>query len=120
MHEINFKDISIIKSGGVIESSKKEFSSSSKNLSTNTDGYSHSRRINKTKNSEKNTQQASKVPWCPTGTQMSVKNTSWKKAIAETNMKPLQPTERATLFSAWTPLNDDKSNSKVNGFKNLK
>ncbi len=118
MHEISFKDISIIKSGGVLESSKNAFSSSSKALNTGAGGVSTNIRLNptkkSTKNITKNMQEAAKAPWCPSGTQMSVKNTSWKKAIAETNMKPLEPTERATLFSTWTPLSDEKSNSKVN------
>lgn len=110
MHEISFKDISIIKSGGAIDSTKLT-SKSSHDINQNT-----VTKLNTTKKSlkhaTKSAQEAAKAPFRPSSTQMSVKNTSWKKSIAESNMVP-QENERTTLFSTWTPLSDEKTNNKV-------
>ena len=50
-----------------------------------------------------------KVPFYPAGS--NVKNL--KKTIADNIMVPYN-NEKATLYSTWTPLSDEKSNQKVN------
>ena len=91
MHEISFKNISAIKPSGL--------------------DASHTKPNKKTADATKPAKP--KVPFYPSSTQMSVKNTSWKKSIAESNLVPYE-NERTTLFSTWTPLSDEKSNQRVN------
>lgn len=108
MHDLSFKDISIIKSGGAVETSIKSNNSLKKSRSS-------SGMLNTSKKSLKNSKmniQEAKAPFYPSSTQMSTKNTSWKKSIAESNLIPFN-NEKQTLYSTWTPLNDEKSNHKV-------
>ena len=108
MNDISFKDISIIKSGGAIETSIKSNNSLKKSRS-NISGMNISKKS--LKNSRSNLQET-KAPFYPSSTQMSTKTTCWKKSIAENNLIPFD-NEKQTLYSTWTPLNDEKSNNKV-------
>ena len=51
------------------------------------------------------------APFYPASTHLS--NMSLKKSIAENNAV-LSDSEKASLYSTWTPLSDEKSNQKVN------
>ena len=51
-----------------------------------------------------------KIPFYPASTHLS--SMSLKKSIAENNAV-LSDHEKASLYSTWTPLSDEKSNQKV-------
>ena len=51
-----------------------------------------------------------KVPFYPASTHLS--NASLKKTIADINAVTID--EKASLYSTWTPLSDEKTNQKVN------
>lgn len=107
MNEISLNNISIIKSSNPNLSQKKENShtSSKTNMTIDKNLIANSKTNLKTKTIEH------KAPFYPPSTQMSSK--SLKKTIAENNLVPYD-NEKATLYSTWTPLSDDKSNQKVN------
>lgn len=122
MNELSFRDISIIKSGGAIDYNTassamnpiKKDTVKINNVSTGT-----VTKVNTSKKSLRNTttakessQSIHKTPFYPSSTQMSTKTTAWKKTIAESNMVPYE-NERTTLFSTWTPLNDEKTNTRL-------
>ena len=107
MNEISLNNISIIKSSNPNLSHKKENSHTSltkNNMTIDKNLISNSKTNLKTKTIEH------KAPFYPPSTQMSSK--SLKKTIAENNLVPFD-NEKATLYSTWTPLSDDKSNQKV-------
>jgi hypothetical protein len=102
MHEISFKNISIIKSSN-LDDTRNDVSTQGKTKKSNDT-------TNKSKS--KSTNEVKMPPFYPASTQLQTKNNSWKKSIAQNNMIPFE-NERQTLFSTWTPLSDEKSNRKV-------
>lgn len=84
-----------------------------KNTALNTTGLST--KMNETTNTNNKSLKQSKsnseikVPFYPASTHLS--NMSLKKSIAENNAVSID--EKASLFSTWTPLSDEKSNQKV-------
>ncbi|CAF0723675.1 unnamed protein product [Brachionus calyciflorus] len=101
MNEISFKDLSLM---------NKSLNSSKTNLNS----VSKTEFMSKTKLAETKTKTSknneNKIPFYPPGTQLSHK--SLKKSIAENNLVPYE-NEKATLYSTWTPLSDEKSNNKL-------
>jgi hypothetical protein len=63
---------------------------------------------NKLKQSKSSSE--TKIPFYPASTHLS--SMSLKKSIAENNAV-LSDHEKASLYSTWTPLSDEKSNQKV-------
>jgi hypothetical protein len=111
MNEISFKNISIIKSSNNLENSR------SNEILTAVNDIKKNKKKVPNKTNKDGTQKI--PPFYPASTQMSVKNNSWKKTIAENNLVPYE-NERDTLFSTWTPLSDEKSNQKVFSLFSLK
>ncbi len=112
MNELTSKNASILKSSVLENSTYKKDSKSNESHSRNSIILNSSKTI-KTKPL---TNELHKVPFYPASTQMSSK--SLKKSIAENNLVTYD-NERATLFSTWTPLSDEKTNQKVNFFFNF-
>lgn len=110
MHEISFKDLSALNKSLMNSSnnSKTEFMAKTKDSSKLNDTSSRHTSAKHTSKLKSNTE--AKIPFYPPGTQLSHK--SLKKSIAENNLVPYD-NERATLYSTWTPLSDEKSNHKL-------
>jgi hypothetical protein len=89
MNQISFKNTSINNNSMI----KMNETASTKPSST--------KQLNKTE---------TKAPFYPASTHLS--NMSLKKSIAENNAV-LSDSEKASLYSTWTPLSDEKSNQKV-------
>ncbi len=109
MNEISFKNASFL---------NKSLNNSYTNLNSSTLNESRPRNnLNSSKSSIKkrtvtvqNSTEVSKAPFYPPSIHNTSKNL--KKTIADNNLVPYD-NERATLYSTWTPLSDEKSNQKL-------
>ena len=115
MNELSFKNTSVLNkslSNSFTNLNTSHFNSNNDSKAIRKDQLSSSKLSSasiKKKTNHLNNEIHAK-PFYPPSIHNSSKNL--KKSIADSNLVPYE-NERATLFSTWTPLSDEKSNQKV-------